>query len=160
MKRRASPISLQNGSYPSWDSVSHLPLKAMVWVLIVERRGRAGWELRYWWVKYAGFIYPTAPQLWLFFMALLVHQHHNQAINIYNGLVSHKVHDRTAAYLGSDDMPYMGKIHGWWYDIHGQNHFTILVQYNNHNTLYKGCQFKMHWTKSIAARGLFSFILM
>ncbi len=36
LKSCSLPISLQNSSYPVWDSVSHFPLKAMVWALIVE----------------------------------------------------------------------------------------------------------------------------
>lgn len=91
LKSSGLPISLQNSSYPFWDSVSHFPLKAMVWVLIVGWRWRASWELRYWWVECPALIYPTALQLCLFFIKLWVHHHHNQAINFYDGLTKEQV---------------------------------------------------------------------
>lgn len=91
LKRSSLPISLQNSSYPSWDSVSHLPLKAMVWVLIVSRRRRVNWKLRYWWIEFPALIYPTAIKLCLFFMKLWAHHHHNQAINFYDGLTKEQV---------------------------------------------------------------------
>lgn len=91
LKRSSLPISLQNSSYPSWDSVSHLPLKAMVLVLIVERRRRVNWKLRYWWIKFPALIYPTAIKLCLFFVKLWAYHHHNQTINFYNGLAKEQV---------------------------------------------------------------------
>lgn len=41
--------------------------------------------------KVFALIYPTDLQLCLFFMTLLVHHHHNQAINFYNGLTKAQV---------------------------------------------------------------------
>lgn len=101
------PMSLQNSSYPCWDSVSHLPEKAMT-----------GWrwcwwqsEVRWWQRKVQvnnqlslNILSPpsNSPS---FVMAWRVCTHHNQVINFYGSTTLHAkwqvIKDLTARLLAS-----------------------------------------------------------